>query len=112
MKKFFKIINNKTVVKDQNEIVIARGTKTIFNPSEEILLQEGWYEYIIETPTTEEIYQQKELSDALQELQNSDYKIIKCMEAFLCQEELPYNIKELHEQRNNYRNKINQYETD
>lgn len=111
MKQFFKIINDETVVKNRNEIVINKDGMITFNPPEEILLQEGWQEYIIKTPTKEEIQQQVEVSEAKQELENSDYKIIKCMEAFLCGEELPYDIKQLHEQRNNHRNKINKYES-
>ena len=107
MKKFFKIVNGETLVKDQNQIVLNKNGRNIFNPSEERLLQDGWQEYVIKVPTEEEIYQQKEIDNAKQRLENTDYKIIKCMEAFLCGEELPYDIKQLHEQRNNYRNKIN-----
>ena len=43
-------------------------------------------------------------------LRKSDYKIIKCIEAFLCGEELPYDIKEIHNSREQYRNTINNIE--
>lgn len=50
--------------------------------------------------------------DDIEELKNSlassDYKIIKCMEAYLCGEELPYDINLLHAERNLQRQKINE----
>jgi hypothetical protein len=43
-------------------------------------------------------------------LQNSDYKIIKCYEAFMRQLPLPYNLEELSAQRDAWRAEINQLE--
>lgn len=40
----------------------------------------------------------------------SDYKIIKCMEAMLNNEPMPYNVKELLNERNNCRKAINNEE--
>ena len=41
---------------------------------------------------------------------NSDYKIIKCYEAFMRQQPLPYNLEELSAQRDSWRAEINQLE--
>lgn len=96
--------------KDGNEKVVNTNT---FNPSEEMILADGWVEYTTPEPTEEEIANREkafEIRSAKAELANSDYKIIKCMEAYLCGEELPYNITELHAERNTKRNKINELE--
>ena len=114
MIKYIKEINGISHIKDKNQICINRNGMNIYNPPKELLLEEGWKEYNTPVQTQKEIddiNKQKEISDSKNSLENSDYKIIKCMEAYLCGEELPYDIKELHEQRNTYRNKINQYET-
>ena len=44
------------------------------------------------------------------QLSASDYKIIKCMECSLAGEELPYNIEELHAERQALRDSINELE--
>ena len=44
------------------------------------------------------------------ELQESDYKVIKCAEAMAIGEELPYNMTELHNERQALRDKINELE--
>jgi hypothetical protein len=49
----------------------------------------------------------KELKD---NLNNSDYKIIKCYEAFMRQLPLPYNLEELSAQRDAWRAEINELE--
>lgn len=41
----------------------------------------------------------------------SDYKIIKCYEASLLGDPLPYDIESLHVERQGFRNKINELET-
>ena len=45
------------------------------------------------------------------ELQESDYKVIKCAEAICLNEELPYNMTELHKERQALRDKINELES-
>jgi hypothetical protein len=45
-----------------------------------------------------------------QKLNNSDYKITKCYEAFIRQQPLPYNLEELSAQRDAWRAEINQLE--
>ena len=44
------------------------------------------------------------------ELQDSDYKVIKCAEAMTIGAELPYNMTELHNERQALRDKINKLE--
>ena len=44
------------------------------------------------------------------ELKDGDYKVIKCYEASLTKQEMPYKIQELHSQRQLLRQKINELE--
>ena len=46
------------------------------------------------------------------ELQESDYKVIKCAEAICLNAELPYNMKTLHKERQALRDKINKLESE
>lgn len=55
MKRYTKTIDGKTVIKERNRIVINKdGTQTI-NPTHEMLLEDGWVEYVIPEPTEEEL---------------------------------------------------------
>lgn len=44
------------------------------------------------------------------ELQESDYKVIKCAEAMAVDGEMPYNMTALHNERQALRDKINELE--
>lgn len=44
------------------------------------------------------------------ELQDSDYKVIKCAEAICLNAEMPYNMTALHKERQALRDKINKLE--
>ena len=46
------------------------------------------------------------------ELQESDYKVIKCSEAMAVGEEMPYNMTALHNERQALRDKINELESE
>ena len=46
------------------------------------------------------------------ELQESDYKVIKCAEAMCINAEMPYNMTELHKERQALRDKINELESE
>ena len=46
------------------------------------------------------------------ELQESDYKVIKCAEAMAVGAEMPYNVTELHNERQSLRDKINELESE
>lgn len=53
-----------------------------------------------------------EIEHLKSELQESDYKVIKCAEAICLNEELPYNMTELHNERQALRDKINELESE
>ena len=54
---------------------------------------------------------QGEIDAIKAELSETDYQVTKCYEASLVGEELPYDIKALHEDRNEKRAQINALET-
>lgn len=70
----------------------------------------SWYVkgYVPEQPQ-EEIKAQR-IAELKAELNSTDYKIIKCSECSLAGEELPYDIAELHVQRQALRDEINELE--
>lgn len=79
----------------------------------------GWYIDVIgdhryqikavPEPTEEEIKQQR-IAELKEQLNGTDYKIIKCSECSLAGVELPYDITELHAQRQALRDAINELE--
>lgn len=81
-------------------------TLQVFNPSEEMILADGWAVY--EPP--QEDHNLHRITLLKRELSQSDYKVIKCMEATLCGEELPYDIDALHGERDAIRKEINDLE--
>lgn len=87
--------------------------RVILNPTKEQLADAGWRDVMPPTPTEEELAQQQreqriwELKDALAQ---GDYKIIKCAEAQLTNEAMPYDVAELVAERNAMREEINELE--
>lgn len=63
----------------------------------------------VPAPTPEEI-KQRRIAELKAELNSTDYKIIKCSECSLAGDELPYDITELHAQRQAIRDEINELE--
>ena len=65
-------------------------------------------------PTAEELMDRRymEIERLKSELQDSDYKVIKCAEAICLNAELPYNMTELHKERQALRDKINELESE
>ena len=61
MKRYSKVIDGKSVIKSANEIIIRTATEQIINPTEAMILADGWVEYIPQpyVPTLEEIKQRK-----------------------------------------------------
>lgn len=114
------------IIKTRNQIVIKgqrtikdkdgkeREVKTqIINPKEDMLLADGWVEYVTPEPTAEEVEKaEKEaiVRSTKRSLESTDYKVIKCMEAFLTGQDLPYDIAELHREREEQRRIINENE--
>lgn len=68
---------------------------------------EEWQQYNL--PTKEEIKQQH-IAELKAELASTDYMLIKCAEYSFAGEELPYDIADLHAQRQALRDEINQLE--
>ena len=54
---------------------------------------------------------QVKIDELKAQLSASDYKVIKCMEAQLSGEEMPYDIAAVHAERQAIRNQINELET-
>jgi hypothetical protein len=50
MKRFTKQIDGKTVVKTLKEIVIRKDGRVTYNPTEDMVLADGWVEYIAPEP--------------------------------------------------------------
>jgi hypothetical protein len=63
--------------------------------------------YVENNTKDKKIYLVEKLKNNLKE---TDYKIIKCYEAFMRQQTLPYNLEELSAQRDAWRTEINQLE--
>lgn len=93
------IDESKTISDDDNYTIrlvpYDNGNRISFN-----------YEKVVNTTKI-----QGEIDAIKAELSETDYQVIKCYEASLVGEELPYDIKELHEDRNEKRAQINALET-
>lgn len=63
-------------------------------------------------PTAEELRDRRymEIERLKVELQESDYKVIKCAEAMAVGAEMPYDVESLHKVRQALRDKINELE--
>ena len=85
----------------------------VFNPTPQQLEEAGWTLVVPQQPSEEEIAAQQreariwELKDLLAQ---GDYKIIKCAEAQLTNEPMPYDVATLVAERNAYRAEINELE--
>lgn len=56
MKRYTKQIDGKSVIKSLKEIVVKKNGKQTFNPSEEMVLADGWVEYITPIPSEEQLF--------------------------------------------------------
>jgi hypothetical protein len=54
MKTYQKEIEGKLVVIQANKIVIEKNGMCTYNPTEEMILEDGWVEYVVPEPTEEE----------------------------------------------------------
>lgn len=70
-----------------------------------------WEKWKVENPVLPDNSETlMEIKSLKMQLESTDYKIIKCSEYQLLGEELPYNIAELHSERQALRNRINELE--
>lgn len=78
--------------------------------NEEIAKAEAYNgEYTIEDDGCEKTTEQK-ITELKAQLSATDYKVIKCSECQLLGIEMPYDVAELHAERQNIRNEINKLE--
>ena len=54
MKTYQKEIEGKLVVRQANKIVIEKDGMRTYNPTEDMILEDGWVEYVVPEPTEEE----------------------------------------------------------
>lgn len=66
-------------------------------------------EYTIEDNGAEKT-PEEQIAELKKKLADSDYKVIKCSECQLLGQELPYDVTELHAERQAIRDQINQLE--
>lgn len=57
------------------------------------------------------VYIQKKIDNLKEVLSSSDYKVIKCQEASLIGKQMPYDVDELHKERQSIRDEINRLES-
>ena len=76
-------------------------------------------EYVVvemdcQQPTAEELMDRRymEIERLKSELQESDYKVIKCAEAMAVGAEMPYDVESLHNERQALRDRINELESE
>ena len=93
-------VNELPPEKDSNKMLAYKLVKNkwVFN--------ENKYQEILNYEAEEE--KQTKIKELQSELNESDYKIIKCNEYELAGLELPYDIEELHKQRQALRDEINE----
>ena len=68
MKLYKKFIEGKEVIKQSQDIVIRKNGKQIINPSEKLILEDGWVEYVYVVPERTE---EEKLNDAKKALKNN-----------------------------------------
>lgn len=71
MKQYTKQIDGKTVRKTLKEIVIKKDGKQTFNPSEEMVLEDGWVEYVAPALTEEQLFNRAK-SNKIRDIEHYD----------------------------------------
>lgn len=100
------------IITKQEHIAFANWNNTNGGKFRSESLGDGTYkivEIIVPEPTEREQMQER-IVRLKQALADSDYKVIKCAEAQMAGVELPYNIAELHAERQELRDMINELE--
>ena len=99
--------NGEVIVEEHTETIEVEvpeeRTRTVEKTFRRYQIQE------IPEPSEEEI-KQRRIAELKAQLNSTDYKIIKCSECSLAGVELPYDIAELHAQRQALRDEINELE--
>lgn len=71
MKRYEKTIDGKTVIKTLKEIVIRKDGRVTYNPTEDMVLSDGWVEYIEPVPSEGDLLA-KAMKRKLRELERYD----------------------------------------
>ena len=73
MKYYIKIINERSIIRAQKDIVVKSNGLCTYNPSEEMILSDGWEEYVENSPelSEEEVLDQAK-KDKIQEIEEFD----------------------------------------
>ena len=103
MKRYIKEIDGKEIIKYSNKIIIIKNGFQIINPTEEMILEDGWVEYIEpkpEVPTEPELTDEEKLNIAKQELIEKILEYDKSDEVNICyieieNQQLPYWVDKL-----------------
>ena len=77
------------------------------------IIDDGFGNPILTKPLdliNEKRIKERKIKEIKENLNSTDYKIIKCYEAFMRQQPLPYSLEELSAQRDAWRAEINQLE--
>lgn len=94
--------------------VVIDGVRYL-NPTEEMLLADGWEKVEPTQPSEEELAAQAraaEVEELKMQLAESDYKVIKIAECVACGLPLPYDAEQLHQERQALRDRINELEAE
>ena len=97
MKRYIKEINGEKIIKYANKIILIKNGFQIINPTEEMLLEDGWVEYIetkYEIPEIE-LSDEEKFNRTKQELIEKIYEYDKSDEVNVCyiefaNQQLPY----------------------
>ncbi len=92
--------------------VVINGVRYL-NPTEAMLLEDGWTKVVPTEPSEEELAAQAraaEVENLKMQLAESDYKVIKIAECVACSLPLPYDAEALHSERQALRDRINELE--
>lgn len=68
MKQYTKVINGLSVIKTRKQIVIKKDGMNTYNPTEEMLIADGWIEYIPKVEPVEPSEPIKDTYDIMQEI--------------------------------------------
>lgn len=74
MKQYSKVIDGTTVVKTRNQIVIERDGMNVYNPTEDMILSDGWVEHVVsETEPSMGVSSTKSRLQVIQEIVFEQY---------------------------------------
>lgn len=77
-------------IKHRNQIIVRKNGKQIINPTEEMILEDGWVEYVIPEPTDEQKLQ-RAINNKLHDIEwyDSSNEVNSCVISYMGQE-MPY----------------------